>query len=64
LWDDPVRWKNFYPRIDGIHWVMSFVGCIDKLMQNSGLDLLMKAAFAGVDSMLVGKKFPMNTRAI
>ena len=24
----------------------------------------MKAAFAGVDSILVGKKFPMNTRAL
>ena len=43
---------------------MCFVGCIGKLMQNSGIDLLMKAAFAGVDSMLVGKKFPMNTRAL
>ena len=64
MWDDPVRWKNFYPRIDGMHWVMSFVGCIGKLMQNSGIDLVMKAAFAGVDSMLVGKKFQMNTRAL
>jgi len=64
MWDDPVIWKNFYPRIDGMHWVMCFVGCIGKLMQNSGIDLLMKAAFAGVDSMLVGKKFPMNTRAL
>ena len=33
-------------------------------MQNSGLDLLMKAAFAGVDSMLVGKKLQMNTRTL
>ena len=33
-------------------------------MTNSGLENLMKAAFAGVDKMLSGKKFPMNVRAL
>ena len=60
VWDDPVRWKHFYPRIGGMHWLMSFVGAVGKLMKHSGLDLLMKSAFAGVEKMLLGKKFPMN----
>ena len=64
IWEDPVRWKHFYPRIGGMHWLMSFVGAVGKLMKNSGLDLLMKTAFAGVEKMLVGKKFPQHVRAL
>ena len=64
IWNDPQRWANFYPRLGGMHWLMSFVGSVGKLMKNSGLDRLMKAAFAGVEKMLVGKKFPMNVRAL
>ena len=55
IWDDPVRWNNFYPRIGGMHWLMSFVGSVGNLTKNSGLDLLMKPAFAGVEKMLLGK---------
>ena len=33
-------------------------------MKNSGLDMLMKTAFAGIEKMLIGKKFPMNIRAL
>ena len=36
---------------------MSFVGCVRKLMADSGLEEVMKAAFGGVAHMLVGKKF-------
>ena len=64
IWEGPVRWKHFYARIGGMHWLMSFVGAVGKLMKNSGLDLLMKTAFAGVEKMLLGKKFPQNVRAL
>ena len=64
LWNNPQRWINFYPRLGGMHWLMSFVGSIGKLMKNSGLERLMKASFAGVEKMLIGKKFPMNVRAL
>ena len=64
IWEDPQRWKNFYPRLGGMHWVMSFSGCIGKLMANSGLENIMSYAFAGVPKMLIGKKFPMNIRAL
>ena len=43
---------------------MSFVGCVGKLMDNSGLDSILKSTFGGVDKMLLGKKFPMNVRAL
>ena len=33
-------------------------------MGNSGLEELMKSAFAGVSKMLTGKIFPMNVRAL
>ena len=62
-WNDQSRWTYFYPRIGGMHWLMSFVGSVGKLMKNSGLDMLMKTAFAGVEKMLIRKKFPMNNRA-
>ena len=64
IWEDPVRWKYFYACIGGMHWLMIFVGAVGKLMKNSGLDLLMKTAFAGVEKMLLGKKFPQNVRAL
>ena len=44
--------------------MMSFIGSVGKLMKNSGLDMLLKSAFAGVDQMLIGKKYPMNMRAL
>ena len=64
IWNDPSGWTYFYPHIGGMHWLMSLVGSVIKLMKNSGLDILMKTAFAGVKNMLVGKKFPMNVRAL
>ena len=58
IWNDPSRWTYFYPRIGGIHWLMSFVGSVGKLMKNSGLDMLMETTFAGVEKMLIGKNSP------
>ena len=46
-----------------MHWLITFAGFVVKPMKNSGLDILMKTAFSGVDKMLIGKKFPVNTRA-
>ena len=64
IWNEPERWRNFYPRLGGMHMLMNFIGSIGKLMEGSGLDKLMAKAFGGVDSMLQGKKYPMNLRAL
>ena len=37
LWTYETRFTNFVPRIGGMHWVMSFLGCIGVLIKNSCL---------------------------
>ena len=48
----------------GMHWVISFVGCIGVLIKNSGLLSWLKSALGGEEKMLTGKKFSMNFRAL
>ena len=43
---------------------MNFVGCVGKLMADSGLEKLMGPAFGGVSKMFIRRKFPMNVRAL
>ena len=63
-WVYPERFALFIPRLGGMHTIMSFVGCVGKLMADSGLEDVMKAAFGGVAHMLIGNKFPQNVRAL
>ena len=62
-WLKPTRWL-FIPGIGGMHWIMNFVGCVVKLREGSGLNKLMVSIFSGVWKMLIGKKFPINVRAL
>ena len=43
---------------------MSFIGCIESLMSNSGLEEILKKSFAGVEKMITRKKYLMNLRAL
>ena len=52
------------PRLGGMRWLMSFIGCVGVLMENSGLVPWLQSAFASVLKMMSGKKFPMNIRAL
>ena len=52
------------PRLGGMHWLMSFIGCVGVLMENSGLVPWLQSAFASVPKMMTIKKFPMNIRAL
>ena len=64
-WSYPIRFQKVIARLGGMHLLMSFIGCVGNLMANSGLEDIMKAAFAGVDKMLMGSKyFPQNFRAL
>ncbi len=63
VWAEPTLFSNIYPRLGGMHSIMSFCGCIGKLMVDSGLSELLKHAFGGVEKMLTGKKYPQNVRA-
>ena len=64
MWPDPQRWVFFVPRLGGMHWLTSFIGARGTLMKGSGLSQWLSCAFAGVEKMLIGKKFPMNMRAL
>jgi len=63
-WVYPEQFKNFQPRLGGMHYLMSFIGAIGTLMNNTGLAEIMQTAFGGVPKMLCGKKFPQNMRAM
>jgi len=63
-WSDPLRWKQLIVRPGGMHTVMSFIGCIGTLMQGSGLEELLNAAFKGVGNMLNGKAWPKAIRGL
>ena len=52
------------PRLGGMHWLMSFIGCVGVLTENSGLKPWLQSAFAGVPKMMTIKRFPMNIRAL
>lgn len=56
--------SNVIPRLGGMHFLMSFIGCIGTLMENIGQEEVLSDVFGGVAKMLTGKKFPQNVRAL
>ena len=60
----PEQFSNVILRLGGMHMLMSFVGAVGSLMEESGLVEVMNAGFSGVEKMLNGKKFPQNVRAL
>ena len=44
--------------------LMSFVGVVRTLMEETGLAQILESVFGGVSIMLTRKKFPLNRRAI
>ena len=46
IWQDPDAFPNFVPRLGGMHMLISFVGAIGTLMDGSGLEEILKSAFA------------------
>ena len=60
-WTYEIRFTNFVLRIGGMHWFMSFVGCIGVLMKNSRLLSWLKSDFSVLMEQkrcLQGKSFP------
>ena len=64
IWVYPFQLGKVVSRLGGMHFLMSFIGCIGNLLVNSGLIDILKSAFGGVEKMLTGKKFPQNVRAL
>ena len=44
------RWKFFVPRVQKMHWLMSFIGSISLLMSGSGLKETLQSASAGSEN--------------
>ena len=63
-WSNPTRWQLLIPRVGDMHWVMNYVDSVSKLMEGSGINKSMVSAFAGVEKMLVSRKFRINVRAL
>ncbi|XP_064094761.1 uncharacterized protein LOC135207056 [Macrobrachium nipponense] len=58
------QFQNFIPRLGGMHTLMNFVGAVGVLMADTGLETILQVDFGGVASMLSGKKYPQNIRAL
>ena len=63
-WAYPKKFGKVILRLGGMHFLMSFIGCVGNLMAHSGLDDILNSAFGGVEKMLSGKNFPQNFRAL
>ena len=63
-WSDPEKWATLVMHPGRMHCVMSFLGCISKLMRGSGLEELIGAAFSGLTGILNGKNWPRAMRAL
>ena len=64
MWNKPKEFENLIPRLGGMHFLMSFIGCVGALMATTGIVELLEHAFASVSKMLSGKLYPSNFRAL
>ena len=64
IWSDVLRWSHIIPRLGGMHCLISFIGCVGVLMENSSLVPWLQSAFASVPKVMTGTKFPMNMRTL
>ncbi len=63
-WTYPDKFTTLFPRLGGMHTLMSFIGCVGTIMEETGLAEILGSVFGGVEKMLSGKKFPQNMRAL
>ena len=63
-WAYPDKFSTLFPRLGGMHMLMSFIGSIGSIMEETGLSEVLSSVFGGVPKMLIGKKFPQNMRAL
>ena len=64
IWENPQNYGDIILRLGGMHFIMNIIGCIGTLALDSGLFNILSSAFAGVEKMMQGKKYPQNFRAL
>ena len=62
-WWDPQKFRDVVLRPGAMHIIMSFLGCIGTQMKGSGLDVLIGAAFGGMNGIFTGKAWVGAMRA-
>ena len=62
-WSDPYRWKSLVLHPEIMHTLRSFIGCIGTLLNASGVDVRLTAAFGGLAGIIAGKSWPNALRA-
>ena len=62
-WWDPQKFRDAILRPGAMYIFMSFLGCIGTLMKGSGLDVLIGAAFGGMNGIITGKAWVRAMRA-
>ena len=63
IWVTPDVFKNIYPRLGGLHTIMSFCDSLGKLMIVSGLNKILKHAFGCIEKCNLAKKYSRKVRA-
>ncbi len=53
-WNQPNQIQNVIAHPGGMHIIQSFIGCIGKLMKNSGLEVYVAAAYGGLTGKFDG----------
>ena len=64
IFNDPEKFKPIVPILGGMHYLGAFVRAIGNLAGSLGLTALLSSTFSSVESMLEGKKYPQNVRAL
>ena len=62
-WHQPEEFSNVIVHPGGMHIIQSFVGCITKLMNGSGLRQYIAAAYGGLTGIFNGKSWVKALRA-
>ena len=49
MWENQAIFSNLYSRLGGMHFLMSYVGCVGSLMAGSGKVKILNAILAGAN---------------
>ena len=63
-WVYPDKFKNFIPRLGGMHFLMSFIGCCGTLMANSVLLMMLFVRAEIIEELLREGDWPMHLYAV
>ena len=62
IWNDFEKFTAFIRRLEGMHFLVSFIGMVGANAADSGLTEILESTFSGVAKMLSGKNIPQNLR--